>query len=657
MSIPASDRNEYVVSSLGTETSPQGIIVKESLWFLQKIYKKKLILKNYGGSYFIFDSIIVENYQLTPALKNDLTIDNDRMWAWVVSPSGTLSLYEIEPYDISPPIITYSKVYIDTNINSISVFVKENDAVRIIALYLDGLCKSINYLNIRDTAPPVTSDITWSGTRLTEFSNSVSQDLSTFDLTYLDVASPPNVYLDSTTVEPPTNFSAVRVGTTNDVDLSWDSLVSADLYLIQRDISPSFTDPIEVITEFLTYTDTLPNAYGYYYRIRALNSGLLLQSTWSTTEYVAPIFHADFEGSPLSGAVGDTITFTDLSIPIGSVTSWDWDFGDGNTSALQNPMHSYSLSGTYDVTLTVYSDALSDSITKPSYITISPALVADFLADPSSGGANLIVNFTDQSLGSPISWYWDFGDGSPHSFVRNPVHVYFIAGVHSVTLTVSDGTYTVATSKDVTVNMVADFITDVVSGYADLTVNFTDTSWGTPTSWYWDFGDGSYSTEQNPAHTYTTPGHFTVSLTVSRDPGTGAYTDTIVQTDLLSVYTKAEFSGSPRIGYQNLLVQFVDESKGEPTSWYWDFGDESFSEEQNPSHEYKSPGEYTVTLTAASFFNSDIETKKKYIIVEGTATPDIAPEPDILLYTDGQVKVNKEKKGIRVVYLKNSSSY
>jgi PKD repeat protein len=204
--------------------------------------------------------------------------------------------------------------------------------------------------------------------------------------------------------------------------------------------------------------------------------------------------------------------------------------------------------------------------------------------------------------------------------------------------------------------MVADFSVNITSGNAELLVQFTDESLGIPTSWLWDFGDGSTSTEQNPFHLYTEPGSHTVTLTASRESGVGPYTDTEIKADLISVYTRAEFVGTPRVGYNNLTVQFADLSTGSPTTWFWSFGDGEYSTEVNPVHTYASPGAYSVQLTVSSSFNSDAEYKSNYIIVEGTATPDIAPEPDILLYLTGEVKSNKESKGIKVSFLRNKTS-
>jgi len=160
------------------------------------------------------------------------------------------------------------------------------------------------------------------------------------------------------------------------------------------------------------------------------------------------------------------------------------------------------------------------------------AIAADFSAVPLTGDASLLVNFTDLSTGMPISWDWDFGDGSPHSTTQNPSHDYQNAGIYTIILIASNLTSTdIETKVDyITINMVADFSATPIIGPAPLTVNFADLSVGNPTSWDWDFGDSTlHSTMQNPSHIYTALGAFTVTLISSR--GT---TDTEIKSNYIT---------------------------------------------------------------------------------------------------------------------------
>ena len=159
----------------------------------------------------------------------------------------------------------------------------------------------------------------------------------------------------------------------------------------------------------------------------------------------------------------------------------------------------------------------------------------------------------------------------------------------------------------------AAFTATPTAGLAPLTVQFTDTSTGSPTSWLWDFGDGNTSTAQNPQHTYTAPGLYTVTLNATNEYGS----DTETKTAYITVYgpVTAQFMADVTYGALPLTVQFTDASSGSPTSWTWDFGDGNTSTDQNPEHTYTSTGTYTVKLIASHPYDSDEETKVNYITV------------------------------------------
>ena len=163
----------------------------------------------------------------------------------------------------------------------------------------------------------------------------------------------------------------------------------------------------------------------------------------------------------------------------------------------------------------------------------------------------------------------------------------------------------------------ADFSGLPTSGEAPLLVSFTDLSTNSPTSWEWAFGDGNNSAEQNPSHEYTSAGDYTVSLTVTNAGGQ----DTEIESNYVHVDPPgpqppvADFSGSPTSGEAPLLVSFTDLSTNSPTSWSWSFGDGGSSTAQNPSHEYTSAGDHTVSLTVTNAGGQDTETKVAYISV------------------------------------------
>ena len=345
---------------------------------------------------------------------------------------------------------------------------------------------------------------------------------------------------------------------------------------------------------------------------------------------VTPV--ASFTSDVTSGKAPLNVVFTDTST--GTPTSWKWDFGDGTSSTAKNPTHKYSKAGKYTVTLTATNAAGSNTVKKSNYITVTTAAtkpVAEFSASPTSGKLPLTVAFTDKSTGTPTAWKWDFGDGTS-STAKNPTHKYSKAGKYTVTLTATNaaGSNTVKKSNYITVTTaatkpVAEFSASPTSGKLPLTVAFTDKSTGTPTSWKWDFGDGTSSTAKNPTHKYSKAGKYTVTLTATNAAGS----NTVKKSNYITVTTAAtkpvaEFSASPTSGKLPLTVAFTDKSTGTPTAWKWDFGDGTSSTAKNPTHKYSKAGKYTVTLTATNAAGSNTVKKSNYITVTTAATKPVA---------------------------------
>lgn len=247
---------------------------------------------------------------------------------------------------------------------------------------------------------------------------------------------------------------------------------------------------------------------------------------------------------------------------------------------------------------------------------------ANYSAAPTSGNVPLTVSFTDNSTGAPTAWNWNFGDRNTSS-ERNPTHTYSAAGNYTVALTVSNaaGTDTKTkagyiTVKTVPPKLLAAFSASPTSGNATMRVAFTDNSTGSPTSWRWSFGDGTYSTSRNPVHTYSKAGKYTVSLTVRNKAGS----NTATKSDYINVGVPlkapvAAFSASPTSGSVPVKVVFTDRSTGSPTSWRWNFGDGNTSTQQNPEYTYNKAGKYTVSLIVRNAVGSNTATKSGYINV------------------------------------------
>ena len=338
-------------------------------------------------------------------------------------------------------------------------------------------------------------------------------------------------------------------------------------------------------------------------------------STSITVVEPAPV--AGFSASPTSGTAPLTVSFTDGSS--GNITSRSWTFGDGGTSTATNPSHVYGTPGTYTAALTVTGPGGSDSAS--TIITVTePAPVAGLNATPTTGTAPLTVSFSDASSGTVTSYSWTFGDGGSSS-AMNASHTYATSGIYTATLTVTGPGGSDSASTTITVNAaapVAGFGASPTSGDVPLSVSFSDASTGEITSHAWAFGDGGTSNLQSPGHTYTTPGTYTATLTVSGPGGSDSASTTITVTEPAPT---AAFSGSPTSGTVPLTVGFTDASSGNITSRSWTFGDGGTSSQTNPSHVYSAIGTYTVSLSVSGPGGSDTSTLVDYITVSAISPP------------------------------------
>ncbi len=174
----------------------------------------------------------------------------------------------------------------------------------------------------------------------------------------------------------------------------------------------------------------------------------------------------DFSADPRSGYRPLEVQFTDQTV--GNAVGRLWDFGDGATSTLTNPQHTYEATGAFTVTLTVTGTSLSNTRVKPHYVTVNePPPVADFTASPVSGTLPLEVAFISQSTGAYTETLWHFGDGVT-STQESPTHTYTSAGVYTVTLEVSGpgGSDTLSRESCITVEETFDvFLPLVIKGH------------------------------------------------------------------------------------------------------------------------------------------------------------------------------------------------
>jgi len=346
---------------------------------------------------------------------------------------------------------------------------------------------------------------------------------------------------------------------------------------------PGFVSKIYPYVSIFTVRLTLTNQYG-------------CANYKEHTVTIIPLPIANFTFTSPS-CFGQPIQFTDLSsVPApypDIITGWYWDFGDGlGTSTQQNPIYVYpnfSPSG-YDVILTVTTNRGCSS-SKTYHVQPIPRPEANFEVQPLTPSCvDQPVQFHDLSQtngGGDIStWWWDFGDpgsgGGNNSPAQNPLHTYNSAGTKSVTLTVTNTNgcnHTIIKSILISTLPVANFTTSEACQGTNMV--FTDNSTTPPgtviTSYLWDFGDGSTSTQQNPQHPYNDYGSYIVTLTIVNS---NQCINTIQKTVTVYANPIADFIFSSATCLGN-PVTFTNQStipgtfSGYIIQWVWEFNDGS----------------------------------------------------------------------------------
>lgn len=308
---------------------------------------------------------------------------------------------------------------------------------------------------------------------------------------------------------------------------------------------------------------------------------------------------ADFTVSDQAACLKTSISFTNMST---ASTAWLWLFGDGDTSTLSRPVHTYTTSGLYTVKL-VASDAFgcTDTMTKVDYITINPLPTASFAMDDSFAVCPpLKINFSNTSIGA-TGFQWAFGDGT-FSLNPNPNAIYSSPGAYRIKLTASNmfGCIDTAVRNASTFGYAGAFSYTPKSVCTGSPVNFKTMISGV-SSVVWDFADGnisSPSTIDTITHVYAATGKFLPKLFLVDKKGcsnfsTGA--DTIKVDTLIP-----HFTFTPTTGCSNAPITFRDSSYSKFTSssaWLWSFGSGATSTVSSPSYTYTVAGTHTATLT------------------------------------------------------------
>lgn len=378
-----------------------------------------------------------------------------------------------------------------------------------------------------------------------------------------------------------------------------------------------FGDPASGISN----TSTLQNPSHIYTQAGTYSVQLIITTTNSCVNtvtkvvVVVPLPFVDF--SSTVGCAADTISFVSSNfVNVPNTMGWLWNFGDGSTSTEIDPIHVYALAGSYDVTLTITDvSGCTSSITHQADVIAGPVAMFAYSA-PACSGAEVL--FTDMSVGvgsTITTWYWNFGDGTYQTITLpsspDVTHVYASPGSYTVTLTVTNLTGCEGSaSSNVNILPEPEANFSYEAECEGTPVQFTDntsTNGGAPIiQWYWNFGDpasggSNTSNLQNPLHTFTSAGTFSVLLVST---STAGCQDSIIQQVVISAPPLVTFTYST--GCANSPTVFTPDpaliSVGNIISWLWDFGDGSgTSTQMSPEHIYATHGNYTVTLTVTTF--------------------------------------------------------
>lgn len=276
------------------------------------------------------------------------------------------------------------------------------------------------------------------------------------------------------------------------------------------------------------------------------------------------------------------VTFNDNST--GGATSYTWDFGDGNSGSGANTNHTYGTPGTYTVCLITQNGCGYDTACNQVVVTC-PAPNSSY----TYAANNLSVNFTNGSTGGATSYTWDFGDGNGSSSM-SPNHNYSSPGTYTVCLISSS-----LCGNDTSCQTISVFCPLPSSGFgynaSNLSVSFTNSTTGA-NGYSWDFGDGNVGSGATPTHNYSAPGTYTVCMIASNNCGS----DTLCQSVNVVCPTP---NGSFGYTSNNLSISFNNSTTG-AQSYTWDFGDGNTGSGATPSHNYSTPGTYTVCMIAGN---------------------------------------------------------
>lgn len=325
------------------------------------------------------------------------------------------------------------------------------------------------------------------------------------------------------------------------------------------------------------------------------------QATDAVTVAVNPIPVSAFSNSG-NVCQFNTISFTDQSnVSAGSITNWNWSFGNGSSSTDQSPDNFYSGHGNFSVTLTVTSDAGCTNQSIVDVIVYEKPIASITSVDVCDGNPVNFTNASSISDGSALTYAWNLGDAST-STDANPVHSYSGFGHYPINMIVTS-VNGCSDTMDITANVNplpnAAIVAATVCEKIPAELNDGSTvAEGLVVGWNWNFGDGGSSALQNVGHPYSTFGNYHITLDVVTDHGCPDHTayDLRVKPNPIPDFTAV----NDCIGKPTPFSDYSTIPTGSIVSWHWDFGDGTSEDNQNPVHFYPYSGYYDVTITETS---------------------------------------------------------
>lgn len=365
------------------------------------------------------------------------------------------------------------------------------------------------------------------------------------------------------------------------------------------------------------YTIKLVNNYGtcadsVFKNVRVLNLPIVNISANDSNACKAPF----------------TVNFTDLTA---NAVNWQWDFGDGNTAAINNPSNTYNTLDSFDITLIV-TDAAGcvDTGKFNNFIKVSNPIAK--IANMPTGGC---IPFTFTPVAAQLavdgiaSYFWDLGNGTTSTSI-NPTASYPLAGNYSIklTITTNDGcidSIEVINGIKANTKPAIDFSATPTTQCANTPVQFTDL---TPSAdrWFWNFGNGTSSSAKNPVVQYKDTGTYNIRLIA----WSNGCSDTLTKTNYITISPGIARFKTVYNCTDRLQISFIDTSVI-PQSWLWNFGDSTTSTTQNPVHTYSADKNYTVTLTVT---NGSCTDTTSALIYTGSAITDFKSVKDSICKAD-----------------------